>query len=56
MPHQDQTLSTQAQPSSQPTVAPMRTLSAEEMRAVVGGPIIENGMGIAATSQSGNNG
>ena len=46
----------QAQPSSQSTVDPMRTLSAEEMRAVVGGPIIHNGGEIVAQSATNSKG
>lgn len=46
MPHQDQSLSKQAQPLSRQAPAPMRMLDAEELRAVVGGPEIKNGDGL----------
>ena len=59
MPHQDQTLSKQAQPSPQQGPAAMQVLNAEEMRAVAGGPEIKNGgggFGIVAAPTPGNNG
>ena len=56
MQHHRQPMLTQAQPSSQPTVAPLRTLSAEEMREIVGGPIINNGGAIATQSASNSKG
>jgi len=59
MPHQDLSLSKQAQPSAQQAPAAMQVLNAEEMRAVVGGPEIKNGgdgAGIVATPTPGNDG
>ena len=57
MPHQDQTLSKQAQPSAQQGPAAMQVLNAEEMRAVVGGPEIKNGGGgLIVTPTPGSNG
>jgi hypothetical protein len=40
---QDQSLSKQAQPSAQQAPAAMQVLNAEELRAVAGGPEIQNG-------------
>jgi hypothetical protein len=54
--HQNQSLPKQAQPSSQQAPAAMQVLNAEEMRAVVGGPIIHNGGEINALSAAYSNG
>ena len=43
MPHRDQSLSKQVQPSAQQAPTAMRMLTTEEMRAVGGGPEIKNG-------------
>lgn len=43
MPHQDQSVSGQAQRSALQGPAAMQVLKAEDLRAVVGGPEIKNG-------------
>jgi hypothetical protein len=53
MSNQDQFVSHDDEHASQEASTAMRTLTIEELREVVGGPIIDNGMGIAATVPSG---
>lgn len=47
MASQDTFVSRDEQATSQETPTAMRELTVEELREVVGGPIIDNGMGIA---------
>jgi hypothetical protein len=47
---QEQPISQDDQPSRQQAPTDMRMLTIEELCEVVGGPIIDNGMGIAAAA------
>ena len=53
--NQSQVESRQEQASALEATSAMRVLDAEEMRAVVGGPIIDNGVGIASVAQAASN-
>ena len=47
---QEQPISQDDQPSRQQSPTDMHMLTIEELREVVGGPIIENGVGISAAA------
>ncbi len=53
--NQSQVESRQAQASVLEAPAAMRVLDAGEMRAVVGGPIIDNGVSVASVAQAASN-
>ena len=45
MSHQDQSVSRDDQHASQPAPSAMRTLTTDELREIVSGPVIQNGGG-----------
>ena len=52
MTHQDQTAVVDAQTAAGQAPAAMRELAAEELLAVVGGPIIDNGESLAPSTRA----